>query len=58
MKEGNILITIGIAIYVILTIINKFIYYLPDALYISIAAIGIILILIGFIKERKSKNHD
>lgn len=58
MKEKNILITIGIAIYVILTIVNKFIYYLPDALYISIATIGIIFILIGFIKDRKSKDHD
>lgn len=53
MKEKNILITIGIAIYAILAVVDKFICHISNVVYIPIASVGIILILIGFIKDRK-----
>ena len=56
MKDKNILITIGILGYVILSVIDKFIYKLPDIIYIVVALILFILILVGGIKIKKDIN--
>ena len=52
MKDRSFLISIGILIYVIISIIDKFFYKIPDYIYIPIALIAIIVCLIGFIKDR------
>jgi len=53
MKDKNILIAIGILGYVILSVIDKFIYKLPDVIYIVVALILFVLILVGGIKIKK-----
>lgn len=56
MKDKNILIAIGILGYIILSVIDKFIYKLPDIIYIVVALILFILILVGGIKIKKDIN--
>jgi len=56
MKDKNILIAIGILGYVILSVIDKFIYKLPDIIYIVVALILFVLILVGGIKIKKDIN--
>ena len=50
MKNQNIFISFGIVIYIVMSGIDKFVYRLPNMVYIPIAILGIILILIGFLK--------
>lgn len=45
----EICLYIGILIYVLMTIINRFIKRIPDFIAIPLYIIGIILIIIGFI---------
>ena len=56
MKDKNILIAIGILGYIILSVIDKFIYKLPDVIYIVVALILFVLILVGGIKIKKDIN--
>ena len=56
MKDKNILIIIGILGYVILSVIDKFIYKLPDIIYIVVVLILFVLILVGGIKIKKDIN--
>lgn len=52
MKERSWLISLGIIIYIILTGIDKFVWKVPNYVYIPIAIVGIVLIIIGFIKDK------
>ena len=52
MKDRSLLTSIGILIYLIVSIIDKFFYKIPDYIYIPIAVIGIVICIIGFIKDR------
>lgn len=52
MKDKNILISIGIVIYIVVSGIDKFVYHIPDIAYIPISILGIILILVGFVKDK------
>lgn len=52
MKERSWLISLGAIIYIILTGIDRFVYKIPNYVYIPIAIIGIGLIIIGFIKDK------
>ena len=52
MKDRSFLTSIGILIYLIVSIIDKFFYKIPDYIYIPIAVIGIVICIIGFIKDR------
>ncbi len=52
MKANNILISIGIAIYIIISGIDKFVYRIPNIIYIPIVIFGVFLILIGFFKNK------
>ena len=52
MKDKNILINIGIAAYIAISGIDRFVYHIPNAIYIPVAIIGIALILIGFFKNK------
>ena len=54
MKNGKIML-IGIAIYCLLSVVDRFIWKMPDFIYIPIILVGIACIMIGFIKTRTSK---
>ena len=56
MKNQNIFISFGIVIYIVMSGIDKFVYRLPNMVYIPIAILGIILILIGFFCKKTTKN--
>ena len=51
MKDKNILICVGIIIYIVMSGIDRFVYHIPNVMYIPVAILGIALILIGFFKE-------
>lgn len=53
MKKRNILVSVGIIIYVVSSIIDRFFYKIPDYVYIPIAILGILIIIVGFIKAKK-----
>ena len=55
MRKGDLLRIIGILIYVVLTIIDRFCFNIVDYIYIPIALIGIIFIIVGIIINKKSK---
>ena len=55
MNKGDLLRSIGILTYVVLTIIDRFCFNIADYIYISIALIGIALIIVGFIINKKTK---
>lgn len=57
MKDKTYLSSIGIIIFFILTVIDKFILELPDLLYIIIGTISIILIIIGFLSDKKKQSN-
>lgn len=54
MKNNN-LMPIGIAIYVILSVVDRFIWKMPDFIYTPIILVGIACIIVGFIKKRTNK---
>ncbi len=55
MKDKSILIKAGIVIYIVMSGIDRFIYHIPNVVYIPAAILGIACILIGFFKSKKSK---
>lgn len=55
MREKNIFIYIGIIIYIIMSGIDRFVYHIPNMIYIPIAILGIALILIGFFKDKNNQ---
>ena len=50
---NNWFIRTGILIYVLLTCFHRFLYPIPDSIYIPFAIIGILLILYGFLVNKK-----
>ncbi|MEE0212099.1 MAG: hypothetical protein UEP78_08595 [Negativibacillus sp.] len=52
MKEKSRFIGVGIAIYIALSGIDRFVYPIPNVIYIPVAILGIALILIGFFKGK------
>ena len=50
MNKKSIFSALGIAIYMVLTFIDRIIIQIPDLIYIIIGIIAIILIIIGIIK--------
>ncbi len=55
MDKGDLLRSIGILTYVVLTIIDRFCFNVLDYIYIPISLISIVLIIIGFIVNKKEK---
>lgn len=55
MRERNALTSVGIAIYISMSGIDRFIYHIPDMVYIPAAILGIALILIGFFKNKSER---
>ena len=58
MKERSILGRIGIIIYIIMTGIDRFVYGIPSAVYIPVALFGIVLILVGFFKDKAGYSNQ
>lgn len=55
MGKGDLLRIIGILLYVVLTFIDRFCFNIANYIYIPIALIGIALIIIGFLINKKEK---
>ena len=51
--KKSLLPIIGIIMYIILSIVDKFIIKVPDFIYITIGISSIIIIIIGIVKDRK-----
>lgn len=52
MKHKRTLMSVGIIIYIVMSGIDRFVYHIPNAIYIPLAILGIALILIGFFKDK------
>lgn len=52
-KEFNYMGSIGIVLYVIITLIDRVIYKLPDLIYIISLLIALVFVVIGIIKSRR-----
>ena len=55
MKDKSILIVAGIVIYIVMSGIDRFVYHIPNGIYIPVAILGIALIFIGFFKDRSKR---
>ena len=55
MKTSEILKIIGFTVYITSGIVNRFVVFIPDVVYIPIAVVSIALILAGFIIGKKNK---
>ena len=53
MKERSFIGSIGILLYVILSFTDRFIYKIPNTIYIPLAILGIVIIILGFVIDRK-----
>lgn len=52
-KNFNYMGSIGIVLYVIITLIDRVIYKLPDLIYIISLLIALVFVVIGIIKSRR-----
>ena len=52
-KKFNYMGSIGIILYVIITLIDRAIYKLPDLIYIISLLIALVFVVIGIIKSRR-----
>ena len=55
MKKGSIFTSFGMLIYLVLSIIDRFVVKVSNYIYIPIMIVGIILIIIGILQNRKNK---
>lgn len=55
MKERSFIGSIGILLYVILSVIDRFFYEIPDHIYIPLAVLGIVIIIAGFVIDKKRR---
>ena len=53
MKEKSFISSIGILLYVVLSVVDRFFYKIPDYVYIPLAILGIVIIIVGFIIDKK-----
>ena len=53
MKERSFIGSIGILLYVVLSLIDRFFYQIPDYIYIPLAILGIGIIIAGFVIDKK-----
>jgi len=51
--KKSLLPIIGIIMYIILSIVDKFIVKVTDYIYIIVGIISIVIIIIGIVKDRK-----
>lgn len=55
MKEKSFISSIGILLYVVLSLVDRFFYQIPDYIYIPLAILGIVIIIVGFVKDKNKK---
>ena len=55
MKERSFIGSIGILLYVVLSLIDRFFYKIPDYIYIPLAILGIVIIIVGFVKDKNKQ---
>lgn len=55
MKNKNYLIIIGIIIYILMSGVDRFVYHIPNVVYIPAAILGIVLILTGFFSDKNKQ---
>lgn len=55
MKSNEILRILGFGIYMIFSIVNRFITPIPDVVFIPIAVVSIGLIIAGLVVGKKNK---
>ena len=54
MKERSFIGSLGILLYVVLSLIDRFFYKIPDYVYIPLAVLGIVIIIVGFVVDKKN----
>ena len=55
MKERSFIGSIEILLYVVLSLIDRFFYKIPDYIYIPLAILGIVIVIAGFVIDKKEK---
>lgn len=55
MKKGDLIRGIGLFIYIVISFLDKFCFKIVDYIYIPIALISIVLLIVGFIVNKKEK---
>lgn len=56
MKERSFISSIGILLYVVLSLIDRFFYQIQDHIYIPLAILAIIIIIAGFVIDKKKQS--
>lgn len=54
MKERSFIGSLGILLYVVLSLIDRFFYKIPDYIYIPLMVLGIVIIIVGFVIYKKN----
>ena len=57
MKERSFIGSIGILLYVVLSLIDRFFYQIPNYIYIPLAILGIGIIIAGFVIDKNKNNQ-
>ena len=57
MKERSFISSIGILLYVVLSLTDRFFYEIPDYIYIPLAVLGIVIIIAGFVIDKKKNKQ-
>ena len=55
MKDRSFISAIGILIYLVLSVTDRFIYKIPNYLYIPIAITTIAVVILGFVIDKMKK---
>ena len=54
MNERSFIGSLGILLYVVLSLIDRFFYKIPDYIYIPLMVLGIVIIIVGFVIDKKN----
>jgi len=54
MNERSFIGSLGILLYVVLSLIDRFFYKIPDYIYIPLMVLGIVIIIVGFFIDKKN----
>ena len=57
MKERSFIGSIGIILYVVLSLIDRFLYQIHDYIYIPLAILGFVIIIVGFVMGKKKNKQ-
>mgnify|MGYP003508540575 FL=1 len=54
MKERSFIGSLGILLYVVLSLIDRFFYKIANYIYIPLMVLGIVIIIVGFVIDIKN----